>query len=89
MSEAGCVTAKLSAALDRIKACRASDKDYVAASEEVLAEIAKLGHIDPNSTFDLANLYKKLSQEFLYAEKCAELRKPLFVGNTGSKSTKY
>jgi|GEM_PF-5151119 len=89
MSEAGCTTEQLSAALDRLKACRASDKDYVAASEQVLAEMARLGPIGPNSPFDLANLYQKLTQEFLYAEKCAELHRSAYVGNTGSQTSKY
>lgn len=89
MSQAGCTTEQLSAALDRLKSCRASDKDYVAASEQVLAEMAKLGPIGPYSSFDLANLYQKLTQEFLYAEKCAELHGRAFLGNTGTQSSKY
>ncbi|MBR2573944.1 MAG: hypothetical protein IKE14_06410 [Loktanella sp.] len=89
MSETGGATQKLGAALDRLKACRASDKDYVAASQDVLAEMAKLGPIGPNTPVELANLYKKLTQEFLYAEKCAELRRPAYVGNTGSQTSKY
>jgi hypothetical protein len=89
MSETGGATQQLGAALDRLKACRASDKDYVAASQDVLAEMAKFGPIGPNTPVELANLYQKLTQEFLYAEKCAELRRPAYVSNTGSQTSKY
>ena len=89
MLEPGVATQHLDAALDRLKACRAADKDYIAASENVLAEMSKLGPLGPNTPDGLANLYQKLTQEFLYAEKCAELRGLGHAGNTGSQTSKY
>ena len=89
MSKAGDASQQLAAALDRLKACRATDKNYVAASQEVLAEIIKLRPIGLDASADLMDLYQKLSLEFLYATKCAELRRPAFGGNTTSKMSKY
>jgi hypothetical protein len=89
MSKAGDATQQLAAALDRLKACRATDKDYVAASQEVLAEITKLGPLGLDASSDLMDLYQQLNLEFLYAEKCAELRMPAFGGNTASQTSKY
>ena len=64
MSETGVATQHLDAALDRLKACRASDKDYIAASENVLVEMSKLGPLGPNTPDGLANLYQKLTKSF-------------------------
>jgi len=80
MSEAGCTTEQLSATLDRLKACRASGKDYVAASAQVLAVMAKLGPIGSKSPLDLANLYQKLTQEFLYAKNVLSCTDTLMSG---------
>lgn len=89
MADPSGATRDLSAALDRLTACRASDRDFLTASEVVLTEMAKLQHLDPGASDDLAKLYQKLTQEFLYADKCAELRSPTFVGKTMSKTSKY
>jgi len=89
MSATGCAIKQLSAALDRLKECRTVDNDYFVASEQVLDEIVKLGCRGPNSPIELANLYHKLTQEFLYAEKCAELRRFCDVGNKNSQASKY
>jgi hypothetical protein len=89
MSATGCVIKQLSAALDRLKESRAVDKDYFAASEQVLAEMEKLSCIGASAPLDLVSLYQKLTQEFLYAEKCAELRIFCHVGTTGSQTSKY
>lgn len=82
-------TQELSAALDRLTACRASDKDFLAASGVVLTEMDKMRRLGPGASDDLAKLYQKLTQEFLYAAKCAELRRPMHVGNAMSQTSKY
>ena len=89
MSKTGDATHQLDAALDLLKACRPDGKDYFAASQELLAEMKRLGSLGLNTSSDLAGLYHKLNQEFLYAEKCAELRRPAYGGNVASKTSKY
>ena len=89
MSRTGDATHQLEAALDLLKACRADGKDYFAASQELLAEMTKLGSLGLNASSELAELYQKLNQEFLYAEKCAELRRPAYGGNMASQTSKY
>lgn len=89
MSDLSGAMQDLSAALDRLTACRASDKDFLKASEVVLTEMAKLQQLGPGASDDLAKLYQKLTQEFLYADKCAELRRPTLVGKAMSKTSKY
>lgn len=83
------VTQQLSVALERLKKCRTSWKDYLEASEGVLIEIAKLEHVAFGATDEAALLYQKLFQEFVYAEKCAELRRPAYVGSMTSQTSNY
>lgn len=89
MFAAGCTIKQLDAALDSLKTCRASDKEYIVASEVVLAEMEKLGPVVPNTPVVLKILYQKLTQELLYAEKCAELRRPAVVNKTVTQTSKY
>ncbi len=67
---------KLTVALDMLETSREDSESFLDASKKVLDLIKSLRNSDPEKFVGLIGVHTRLTKEFVYAAKCAELRTP-------------
>ena len=67
---------KLTVALDRLENSRDDSETFLDASKKLLDLIKSFKNSDPEIFIGMVGFHTKLTKEFVFAAKCAELRTP-------------
>lgn len=76
MSIAPDALSKLTVALDRLENSREDSETFLDASKKLLDLIKSFKNSDPEIFIGMVGFHTKLTKEFVFAAKCAELRMP-------------
>ena len=76
MSVASDALSKLTVALNRLENSREDSETFLDASKKVLDLIKSFKDSDPEIFIGMVGFHTKLTKEFVFAAKCAELRTP-------------
>ncbi|AGI68521.1 hypothetical protein OAN307_c29710 [Octadecabacter antarcticus 307] len=80
---------ELTLALDRLETSRGEPEAFLDASKKLLDQLKKVNESDPDVLIGAVDVYKRLSQELVFAKKCAELRLPVATQSALQGATKY
>ena len=76
MSVASDALSKLTVALNRLENSREDSETFLDASKKLLDLIKSFKDSDPEIFIGMVGFHTKLTKEFVFAAKCAELRTP-------------
>ena len=76
MSIAPDALSKLTVALNRLENSREDSETFLDASKKLLDLIKSFKDSDPEIFIGMVGFHTKLTKEFVFAAKCAELRSP-------------
>jgi hypothetical protein len=80
---------ELTVALDRLATSRQDSGAFLDASKKLLDQLKKVQESDPDVLVGAVGVYKRLTQEVVFAKKCAELRLPVATQSALQGASKY